>query len=221
MLERTLEPEVMDTAEEAATYDAMDHRKVNAAFVADFLTVHGPCRGGILLDVGTGTALIPIVLAGADPKARILGIDLAEAMLAVGRRNVESAGLSGRIDLSLVDAKRSGLPSGQYEAVLSNTIVHHIPEPAGVLAEMVRLVAPGGTIFVRDLARPDDEATLEHLVQTYTGEESAEAQKLFRESLHAALTVDEVRAMIGPLGYGPEAVAMTSDRHWTWAAKGR
>jgi ubiquinone/menaquinone biosynthesis C-methylase UbiE len=221
MLERRLEPEVMDTAEEAATYDAMDHGAVNAAFVADFLALHGPCRGGVLLDVGTGTALIPITLAKSDPVARILGIDLAAAMLELGRHNIQTAGLSDRIDLSLVDAKRTGLPSGQYEAVLSNTIIHHIPEPAAVLAEMARLVAPTGTLFIRDLARPDDDATLDHLVQAYTGAETPAAQQLFRESLHAALTLDEVRAMIEPLGYGPDTVAMTSDRHWTWSARGK
>ena len=36
-------------------YDAMDHAEVNARFVADFLEAHGACRGGLILDVGTGT----------------------------------------------------------------------------------------------------------------------------------------------------------------------
>ena len=81
MIPRVLEPEAMDGPEEVASYDAMDHRAVNEAFVADFLAVHGPCRGGEILDVGTGTARIPIALALADPGARIVGFDLAPAML--------------------------------------------------------------------------------------------------------------------------------------------
>ena len=40
-----------------------------------------------------------------------------------------------------------------FGAVMSNSIVHHIPEPASVLAEMVRVAAPGGLLFVRDLLR--------------------------------------------------------------------
>jgi hypothetical protein len=45
MLPRVLEPEAMDTPEEARDHDAMDHTTVNARFVADFRAAHGPCRG--------------------------------------------------------------------------------------------------------------------------------------------------------------------------------
>ena len=72
MIARMLEPEAMETAEDVRQYDAMDHSDVNARFVADFLLHHGPCRVGEILDVGTGTARIPIALAHADVRARIL-----------------------------------------------------------------------------------------------------------------------------------------------------
>ena len=81
MIPRELEPESMETAEDVEQYDAMDHREVNDRFVADFLAAHGPCRGGEILDVGTGTALIPIALARADASARVVGFDLAPAMI--------------------------------------------------------------------------------------------------------------------------------------------
>src|SRR6476620_5625595 len=58
MLPRVLEPEVMDTPEEARDYDAMDHSAVNRVFVADFLAVWD--GRGPVLDLGTGTALVPI-----------------------------------------------------------------------------------------------------------------------------------------------------------------
>ena len=60
MLSRVLEPEAMDTPDEARVYDAMGHAAVNDIFIADFLATHGPCRGGAILDVGTGPARIPI-----------------------------------------------------------------------------------------------------------------------------------------------------------------
>jgi hypothetical protein len=69
--------------------------------------------------------------------------------------------------------------------------------------------------MVRDLARPDSEAELAGLVERYAGRESAEARELFRASLHAALTLDEIRAMIAGVGLPAGCVAMTSDRHWT------
>jgi ubiquinone/menaquinone biosynthesis C-methylase UbiE len=216
MLPRVLEPEAMDTPEEARDYDAMDHRAVNARFVADFLEAHGPCRGGEVLDVGTGPALIPIELGRADPSARVLGIDLAAAMLDLGRENVARAGLADRVRLALGDAKALGLAAGSFEAVISNSIVHHIADPLPVLAGMADLVAPGGTLFVRDLARPETEDDLAHLVATYAGGEPPRARALFEASLHAALTLQEVRDLVRALGRPDDGVAMTSDRHWTW-----
>jgi ubiquinone/menaquinone biosynthesis C-methylase UbiE len=216
MISRTLEPEVMDSAEEARDYDAMDHAAVNARFVADFLAAHDRCRGGEILDVGTGPARIAIALCQADPAARLLAADLADAMLELARRNVAAAGLEARIECIQGDAKALPWPDGRFEAVISNTIVHHIPEPAPALAEMVRLVANGGTLFVRDLARPATDSEVAALVATYAGSEPPAARALFEASLHAALTVPEVQAIARALGLPPEGVAMTSDRHWTW-----
>ena len=213
---RVLEPEAMDTPEEARDYDAMDHRAVNARFVADFLAAHGPCRGGEILDVGTGTAQIPIALCRADPRARVLALDLADAMLALARRNVEAAGFGDRIRPELGDGKGLHHPAGSFEAVISNTIIHHIADPGPALAEMARLVAPGGTLLVRDLARPGSAEDVARLVANYAGDESPHARALFEASLHAALTVGEARELVGSLGLPADGVSMTSDRHWTW-----
>jgi ubiquinone/menaquinone biosynthesis C-methylase UbiE len=214
MLSRVLEPEVMDSAEEARDYDAMDHSAVNRLFAADFLAFW---RGeGPILDVGTGTAQIPIELCRQSTKARVTAIDLAEQMLALGRENVRRAGLAERIKLERVDAKQMPYKSASFAAVISNTIVHHIPEPKKVLAEMARVARPGGALFVRDLLRPPDQATLDHIVQTYAGDANAHQQKMFADSLHAALSLAELRDMIASLGLDPDHVRQTSDRHWTW-----
>jgi ubiquinone/menaquinone biosynthesis C-methylase UbiE len=216
MIPRVLEPEAMDTAEEASEYDAMDHSAVNTRFVADFLAAHGPCRGGTILDVGTGTARIPIELCRTDSNASVLAVDLSEPMLAIARVNVEAANQADRIRLEKVDAKGLAYPDGSFEAVVSNSIIHHIPDPRAAMAEMARLVAPGGTLFCRDLARPASVEELEELVEKHTIGESASARSLFAASLHAALTVDEVREIVAEMGRPAEDVAMTSDRHWTW-----
>jgi ubiquinone/menaquinone biosynthesis C-methylase UbiE len=194
----------------------MDHAEVNRVFVADFLAFWGG-RGSVL-DVGTGTAQIPIALCRQAPHFRVVGIDLAEHMLQVGRENVTRAGLAERIRLERVDAKRMPFPDGHFSAVISNSIVHHIPEPGSVLAEMVRVVSPAGALFVRDLLRPTDEATLHHLVNNYTPGANEHQQRMFRESLQAALTLAEIRILVAGLGFDPQSVRQTSDRHWTWQA---
>jgi ubiquinone/menaquinone biosynthesis C-methylase UbiE len=217
MLPRVLEPEVMDTPEEARDYDAMDHSAVNRAFVADFLRVwHGP--GGYILDVGTGTAQIPIELCSQDGRAVIVAIDLSEHMLVQARRNVERAGFAGRIQLVKMDAKGIYYHPRAFAAVVSNSIIHHIPEPAVCLAAMSQVCAAGGTLFVRDLMRPPDIATLNRLVDTYAAGANDHQRQMFADSLHAALTVDEVRRLVADLGFDPATVQATTDRHWTWAA---
>jgi ubiquinone/menaquinone biosynthesis C-methylase UbiE len=216
MLPRVLEPEVMDSADEASDYDAMDHRAVNECFVADFLAA-GP-GGASVLDVGAGTAQIPIELCRRAPGVRVVAIDAARHMIDLGRQNVRRAGLTDRIRLELCDAKQLPSPDALFEAVISNSIVHHIPRPESVLAEMVRVTKPGGTLFVRDLARPADEATLASLVEQYAGDANDRQRRMFADSLHAALTVNEMRDLVATLGLPPEGVRMTSDRHWTWVA---
>ncbi len=216
MLPRVLETEVMDTAEEARDYDAMDHTGVNRLFVADFLAVWNGRNP--ILDVGTGTVQIPIELCRQHRTALVTAIDLAEQMLAVGRRNVEQVNLGDRIQIERVDAKALPCKAGSFAAVISNSIVHHVPEPGQVLAEMVRVVEPAGLLFVRDLLRPGDEMTLSRLVDLYAAGANAHQRQMFADSLRAALTLSEIRGLVAALGFNPATVQQTTDRHWTWIA---
>jgi ubiquinone/menaquinone biosynthesis C-methylase UbiE len=169
-----------------------------------------------LIDVGTGPARLPIALCRADRLFRVLGIDLAGPMLDLARRNVADAELNDRIRFARGDAKNLPFPDGRFEAVVSNTIIHHIPDPAPAFSQMIRLVAPGGTLMIRDLARPLDEVELEALVERHAAGEPIPARHLFRDSLHAALTIEEVRGLVDDLGLDSKDVILTSDRHWTW-----
>ncbi|MEK6262756.1 MAG: class I SAM-dependent methyltransferase [Planctomycetota bacterium] len=224
MLPRILEPEVMDTVAEAVDYNSMDHSHVNRVFVDDLLTALAsvpspPGETWQIFDAGTGTALIPLELMSRGVRAVVNASDLAEQMLIVARDNVRAAGLSDSIHLVLTDCKHLPDADATYHVVMSNSIVHHIPEPREVLAEMWRVLQPGGLLFVRDLMRPVDPPTLDHLVQAYAGGANAHQQQMFRESLHAALTVSEVSGLLEKVGIPREAVRATSDRHWTIIAR--
>jgi ubiquinone/menaquinone biosynthesis C-methylase UbiE len=220
MLPRILEPELMDSDEDAHEYDAMDHAAVNAAFVGDLLTTLENSSDTLrVLDLGAGTAQIPIELARRSSQSQVTAVDAAASMLAVARSNVETARFSDRIELVQGDAKRLPFAAGSFHVVISNSIVHHIPEPRAVLAEAIRVTAHGGLLFHRDLARPDGETELERLVETYAADATPYQRKLFADSLRAALTVDEVRELVSSFGFEPETVQMTSDRHWTWSSR--
>lgn len=215
-LKRVLEPEVMDSYEEARDYNEMDHSEVNRRFVDDLLAA-GAIEDEVL-DLGTGTALIPLELCRRHEACRVMAVDLAVHMLDIARYNIEVAGLMQRIMLDRIDAKELPYADDRFPVVMSNSIIHHIPEPFVTLAESVRVTAPGGLLFFRDLMRPADDATVNHLVQTYAGNENDHSRQMFDDSLRAALDLDEIRALVQRLGFAPETVNATSDRHWTWSA---
>jgi ubiquinone/menaquinone biosynthesis C-methylase UbiE len=173
-----------------------------------------------VLDVGTGTAQIPIELCRQSPRAQVVAVELAEHMLRLGQQNVEHAGLTDRIRVQKCDAKRMPFPTASFAAVISNSIVHHIPEPAAVIAEMVRVTRPGGLLFVRDLLRPGTDTEVRRLVDTYAADANAHQRQMFEDSLRAGLTLDEVRQLVAAHGFDPSTVQQTSDRHWTWQAEG-
>ena len=240
-LERILEPEVMDSPDEATDYDAMDHAEVNRVFVDDLLAALASsefkvqsskldCAESTLsfepgtlnfdvLDLGTGTALIPIELCRKFPDCRVMAADAAVSMLELARYNIEVNSLIDRIELAHVDAKRLPFADAMFDVVMSNSIVHHIPEPIHVLHEAVRVSKPGGLLFFRDLLRPDTEEQLQHLVATYTAGANDHQQQMFAESLHAALSLGEIHGLIAFLGFAEAGVEQTSDRHWTWVGR--
>src|SRR5262249_16004402 len=160
---------------------------------------------------GTGTAQIPIEIARQSPEPLLVAIDLAEHMLALARTNVERAGFAKRIRIEKADAKTFRYSDRHFDPVISNTIIHHIPAPAFGFAEMHRVCSPGGVLFVRDLLRPPDRSTLQHLVNIYAAGANDHQRKMFAESLHAALTLDEVRELVKTLGYDANSVKQSSD----------
>lgn len=233
-MQRVLEVEVMDTAEEARDYDAMDHSDVNRQFCADFLAFAssngrsplGRDTPANVVDFGTGTALIPLELCKQASGIRVTALDLSAHMLAQAQVNITRAGLGERVTVQRVDAKGTPFANGTFHATMSNSIIHHIPTPSDGLAEMLRVTSKGGSLFVRDLCRPETEGEVARLVALYSGvapsdptrRASFEHQReLFRASLCAALTVPELVALVASLGIPSSACQMTSDRHWTLA----
>ena len=221
MLERVLEPEVMDTRQEAMDYNDMDHSHVNELFVTDLIEFAESVDVEIedVLDLGTGTALIPVELCQRVKSCRVIGIDLAIQMLELARYNIEVDGLIERIQLAHVDAKAMPYSEGMFNVMVSNSIVHHIPDPIICLREAVRVTSQGGIFFVRDLMRPNSDEEVQRLVQMYAGQENEHSQKMFDDSLRAALTLKEMQRLVEELGFDSVTVQAASDRHWTWAAK--
>jgi ubiquinone/menaquinone biosynthesis C-methylase UbiE len=212
-MQRVLEPEVMDTWEDAIEYDSMDFTEVNTAF-AKLAVELGPPTGHVL-DTGTGTARIPILICQMRPQWKLTAIDFSHNMLLVGAQNVEAAGLQQQIQLEQVDAKQMPYPDNDFDMVISNSIVHHLPDPLPFFREVKRVLKPKGAILLRDLLRPADEATMDAHVSSIGEEYNEYQRKLFRDSLNASFTLDEVNQLVQAAGLEGVKVYQSSDRHWT------
>jgi ubiquinone/menaquinone biosynthesis C-methylase UbiE len=214
-ISRILEPEVMDDPAEAIAYDAMDFSDVNQDF-ANLVASTYPKVTARVLDLGTGTARIPILLAQQCPQWRIDAVDLAPSMLAVGQKNVAIANLIDQITLHLADSKQLPWDDQTFDVIMSNSLIHHLPDPLPCFREMRRLLKPNGAIVVRDLFRPESVAIIDQIIEGVNDAQFDTNQlKLFRDSLFAAFTLEEVKTMAEQSGLSPAKIEQSSERHWT------
>ncbi len=214
-MERILEPEVMDTEAEAMEYDAMDFTVVNTAFAQHAVEL-GPLSGRVrVLDAGTGTARIPILIAQARPSWQIVAIDLAKSMLAIAEENVIRAHLQKQIRLEFIDVKRLPYADYSFEGVISNSLIHHLPDPLPFLKELKRVLKPNGFLMLRDLLRPETPAIADAMVAEIGPEYSPHQAQLFRDSLYAAFTLEELQKLVEQAGLSNVKIYASSERHWT------
>ena len=209
-------PKSMDTAEEARDYDAMDHGQVNARFCDDLLAVG---RGlGRVLDVGTGTALIPIELCRRAAAAEVDAIDLGDPHARPGGAQRGAGGPRGahRAWPAWTRRRRRGR-AGSFDAVMSNSIVHHIPEPRQRAGGDVAAGAPRRRAL---RARPRAPAPMPRGWLRWSTrtrrcpqgaarrarDARAPARRSSRRPCGRRSPLDEVRAMVAPLGIPADAV---------------
>ena len=147
---------------------------------------------GRLLDIGTGTGRLLELLA---PRVRAgLGVDASRAMLALARSRLAKPGL-GHISVRQADMYRLPL-AGSYEVVVLQMVLHYAEDPAAVLAEAARMVAPGGRLIVVDLAAHDRAALAGRLAHRWPGFSDDVMHGLMRD---AGVRPGEPRLVPGPL----------------------
>lgn len=203
----------MDTVEAAEEYDAMEHGEVDAAFVQRVIELGA--NFGNYLDVGTGPAQIPILLAQKCPNIHITAIDLSKEMLKIAKRHIENANLTEQITLELIDAKILPYPDNFFDGLISNSIVHHIHDAEKALQEMGRVVKPNSVVLIRDLIRPETPADAQAFVDRYAADDTPYQQKLYYDSFLAAFTIDEVKQMLSEVDMPGAEVVQSTDRHWS------
>jgi 2-polyprenyl-6-hydroxyphenyl methylase/3-demethylubiquinone-9 3-methyltransferase len=103
-----------------------------------------------VLDVGCGGGLLSEALASCG--ARVTGIDMADASLAVARRHMKDSGLVIDYRQTMAEALADESP-GRYDVVVCMELLEHVPRPASILDACARLVSPGGDVFFATVNR--------------------------------------------------------------------
>lgn len=199
----------MDLPAQALAYARADFRDVNTGFVREFLA-RFPDLGPRIIDVGCGPADIPSRLSDAAPGVVVIGVDASLAMLSLARQAI------GARPVALVGARLPDLPfpRASLDAVISNSLLHHLPDPAIFWREARRLARPGAALHVMDLYRPVSVAQARQIVEAAAGDAGPILKEDFFNSLLAAFTVDEVRAQLADAGLPHLPCRIVSERHW-------
>jgi len=106
-----------------------------------------------VLDVATGPCGVALLMA-RETNAHIVGIDLSADMLAEGARNVHAAELDDRICLVLGQGERLPFADATFDALTFTYLLRYVPDPAATIAELARVVRPGGTVASLEFAVP-------------------------------------------------------------------
>jgi len=204
----------MDRRDQAEAYAEADFSDANTLFVDLLADAAADEPGESALDLGCGPADIPIRLARRYPRLHIDAVDGAQAMLDLAGQAIDDLpDMRNRIRLICDLLPCAGLPSNGYDTLVSNSLLHHLSDPALMWETIIRYAKPGALVMVMDLARPDSAKAVEALVTLYAEDAPAVLQRDFRNSLFAAYRVDEVEAQLRAVGLSHLRVENVSDRH--------
>jgi len=218
-MKRIPEPEVMDDKQQSEAYALADFSDANALFVDLFVNRFPEFTRGRIADLGCGPADIPIRLCRALPEITVVACDASPHMIALARSAVADIGLSDRIEPVAAALEEFAACGGSFDAVVSNSLLHHLPDPADLWASAARLAKPGAPLLVMDLFRPDTPEAARAIVDASGASESPLVWEDFYRSLLASYTPGEVAGQIEEAGLKGMTVQVVSGRHF--AAWGR
>jgi len=213
MMPRVLEPEFMDDPEQALAYARADFSQENQGFVDRFREYFPEFTKGHIVDLGCGPGDIPVRLARALPACRITGVDASEPMIGLACEAAKQAGVADRIAFCCERFQGISLLE-PVDAVVSNSLLHHVPNPLLFWYRLRQLVRPGSPVLVMDLLRPNSPEEAQNIVDSYAEKEPEVLRRDFYRSLLAAFTEDEVAAQLAEMNLSRMIVDVPDDRHW-------
>jgi demethylmenaquinone methyltransferase/2-methoxy-6-polyprenyl-1,4-benzoquinol methylase len=107
-----------------------------------------------ILDVATGTADLAIMASRLLNPEKIIGIDISEGMLEIGRKKIQAGGLQNQISLQIGDSEQIPMEDNSFDAVTVSFGVRNFQNLEKGLEEIIRVLRPGGKLMVLEFSRP-------------------------------------------------------------------
>jgi 2-polyprenyl-3-methyl-5-hydroxy-6-metoxy-1,4-benzoquinol methylase len=212
-MDRVLEPEVMDEDAQVLAYAQADFAEENQGFVDRFREYFPEFSEGRILDLGCGPGDIPLRLARALPLCRVTGIDASAPMIRLAEQAVRQAGFSARVSFRC-ERFQDVAGASQADAAVSNSLLHHVPNPLQFWHRLRLLVKPGSPVLVMDLLRPESPEAAQAIVDQYAADEPDVLRRDFYNSLLAAFTEDDIGAQLARMNLTRLLIDVPDDRHW-------
>ena len=212
-MNRTLEPELMEDEAQVQAYAAADFSQENQGFVDRFREYFPEFTEGHVLDLGCGPGDIPVRFARALPSCRITGVDASEPMIGLAVETAKRAGLADRITFRCDRFQGVSLVESA-DAAISNSLLHHVPNPLQFWSQLRQLVKPGSPVLVMDLLRPESPEEAQTIVDRYACGAPDILRRDFYNSLLAAFTEDEIAAQLAQMNLTRLLIDVPDDRHW-------
>ena len=205
----------MDSEAQTLAYAEADFDEANTLFTDRFRAHFEPLPDkGRMADLGCGPGDIAMRMARVLPGWHVTGLDAGENMLRRARERLPGSGLESRVDFRLSYLPDDSLEPGGWDAVISNSLLHHLPDPQVLWTGIHRIGAPEAAVQVMDLLRPPDEAEAQRLVERYAADAPDILREDFYNSLLAAYTPEEIRDQLVRAGLDRLKILTASDRHW-------
>lgn len=215
-MQRILEPELMDEFEQARAYAGADFAEPNERFVIHFEKKFPGFGHGAVIDLGCGPGDIVLRLAQRHPGLTVHGLDGSRPMLGFGAARLwDMHELQGRVQFIEGILPGAQLPLLRYDAVVSNSLLHHLHDPSVLWRSIPEIGKPGAAVLVMDLFRLESPEAAAAIVERHSGAEPEVLKRDFFHSLCAAFSPDEVRGQLAAAGLEALQVRTVSDRHLT------
>src|SRR3989338_3353560 len=192
-----------ESSREAEIYEGLERHLIffEKLFVSKISKLIKNGKEFRILDIGTGTATIPIMLCKKNKNVFVTALDYSEEMLKIAKKKIKNNKIESRISLIKANAeKKLPFKDKSFDIVISHHTLHHLSNIEMLLKESLRVCKINGKVIIKDLIRPKNKFLINLYVNIFGFNYGKQGKKLYKNSLNAAFTLKEIKFLMEEAG---------------------